>query len=466
MPEYLRGGCGSPVRLDDYYWVYYEQEQGKEQKQASGQKGKRKRMPRACKARRKHTQQGPRKVSRSNQEASGNGIVCITSLEPLCGKYLVWTDSLDLGEAWVGKLELTLVDTVCPLEQEMLGAKVRVASWEERSLDQSPFYYVRTRRPSEESNALDRAWPYSGVDNTRCGKCQGPIRDNFTVCRSCHVSFHDSCLSSTLPLQWLKEDLCDSVGKSIPCLACSRSLRRSFLPTADPETKSIAICIDLGSSHVKVSTRISGEDTPLALGVGIPSSCWYDGTWLFGDYASVVVGHRNAILINPIKRLLLDDPESLKQLKSCGNSTVTDIVFGLLKHIFEMIDSQRRTDFESVSDADLYLYMASPSGMTDAQKTVVLSALQDFERYKPAVWTSRTRSVTVSDLPEPECALWGQLGAELLTKAEHRYQVIDIGGFTTVCRSVCRVAIIANATVVRFHFLDPAVGAMHLVRGF
>ena len=131
-----------------------------------------------------------------------------------------------------------------------------------------------------------------------------------------------------------------------------------------------------------------------------------------------------------------------------------------------MIDSQRRTDFESVSDADLYLYMASPSGMTDAQKTVVLSALQGFERYRPAAWTPRTRSVTVSDLPEPECALWGQLGAELLTKAEHRYQVIDIGGFTTVCRSVCRVAIIANATVVRFHFLDPAVGAMHLVRGF
>jgi hypothetical protein len=99
MPECLRGGCGSPVRLDDYYWVYFEQEQGNEQKQVSRQKRKRKRMPRACKARKRYTQQGPHKGSRSNEEVLSNGIVCITSLEPLRGKYLVWTDSLGLGEA-------------------------------------------------------------------------------------------------------------------------------------------------------------------------------------------------------------------------------------------------------------------------------------------------------------------------------------------------------------------------------
>jgi hypothetical protein len=422
-------------------------------------------MPRACKARKRHTQQSPNKGSRSDKKALSHRIVCITSLEPLRGKYLMWTDSLGLGEAWVGRIELTLVDTVCPLEQEMLGAKVSVASWEERSLDQSCFFYVRTSKPSEESNALDRAWPWTGVDNTKCGKCQDAIRDNFTVCSSCHVSFHDSCLSPTLPLQWLKDDLCDGAGKALQCLACSRSLRRSSLPTTNSETKSIAICIDLGSSHVKVSTRISGEDAYLALGVGTSSSCWYDETWRFGDYASVVGGHRNATLINPIKRLLLDDPEALKQLKSCDDSTVTDIVIGLLKHIFEMIDSQRRTDFESVHDADLYLYMASPSGMTDAQKTVVLSAMQDFERYKPVAWTPRTRSVTVSDLPEPECALWGQLGRDLLTKANHRYQVIDIGGFTTVCRCASHKIILANAPAVRFDLLDPAVGAVYPVRG-
>jgi hypothetical protein len=134
--------------------------------------------------------------------------------------------------------------------------------------------------------------------------------------------------------------------------------------------------------------------------------------------------------------------------------------------ILKKIHSQRKIDFESVSDANLYLCMASPSGMTDPQKTVVLSALQDFESYKPAGWIPKTRSVTVVDLPEPECALWGQLGPELPKKAEHRYQVIDIGGFTTVCGRVSQVNVMVNVNnaTVRFHLLDPSLRAMHLVR--
>jgi hypothetical protein len=174
------------------------------------------------------------------------------------------------------------------------------------------------------------------------------------------------------------------------------------------------------------------------------------------SYASVVAGHPSAFLLNPIKRAWLDDPEALKQLESCGDSTVTDIVLGLLKFIFKRIDSQRRVDFAFLSDANLYLCMASASGMTDTQKTVVLSAVQDFESYKPAGWVSKIRSVTVVDLPEPGCALWGQLGAELPKKVKHRYQVIDIGGFTTVCGHFSQVRITIDNATVRFHLLDPS----------
>jgi hypothetical protein len=102
--------------------------------------------------------------------------------------------------------------------------------------------------------------------------------------------------------------------------------------------------------------------------------------------------------------------------------------------------------------------------MTDPQKTVVLNALQDFERYKPAGWIPKTRIVTVVDLPEPECALWDQLGDESPKKAEHRYQVIDTGGFTTVCQRVSQVNIMVNNAIVCFHLLDPSLRAMHLVR--
>jgi hypothetical protein len=421
----------------------------------------------ACKTRRRYTRRSSHKPSKSDEEDRDNIIVCVTSLKPLRAKHLAWTHDLVQKEDWVGKRELTLEDVEYPFEQAELGAKVTVASWEERSLDQSSYYYVRTRKPnlSEGSDALDRAWPHTGVDNTQCGRCHGPICDDFSVCSSCHVSFHDSCLSPKTPLQWVQGDLRDCDEKVLECLACNQSLRHPSLLKADSDIKNIAICIDLGSSHVKVSTWLSGENAPQPLGVGISSSCWYDGTWHHGDYASVVAGHPSAFLLNPIKRAWLDDPEALKQLESCGGSTVTDIVLGLLKFIFKKIDSQRRVDFASLSDANLYLCMASPSGMTDTQKTVVLSAVQDFESYKPAGgWASKIRSVTVIDLPEPECALWGQLGADLPEKAGHRYQVIDIGGFTTVCGRFKRVRIVFDNATVRFHLLDPSVRAMHLVR--
>jgi hypothetical protein len=171
-----------------------------------------------------------------------------------------------------------------------------------------------------------------------------------------------------MPLQWVQGDLRDCDEKALECLACNQSLRRPSLLKADSDIKNIAICIDLGSSHVKVSTWLSGENAPQPLGVGISSACWYDGTWHHEDYASVVAGHPSAFLLNPIKRAWLDDPEALKQLESCGDSTVTDIVLGLLKFIFKRIDSQRRVDFASLSNANLYLCMASPSGMTDLQR--------------------------------------------------------------------------------------------------
>jgi hypothetical protein len=90
------------------------------------------------------------------------------------------------------------VDKEYLLEQFMLGVKVTVALWEERSLDQSLCYYVRTRKLSEGLNALDRPWPHTGVDNTQCGKCQGPIWEDFAVCMHCYVLFYDGCLLSAI----------------------------------------------------------------------------------------------------------------------------------------------------------------------------------------------------------------------------------------------------------------------------
>jgi hypothetical protein len=156
MTQCLRSGCGPPVKLDNYYWAYLDQ------KQTSGQKRKRNTAPRACKARRRYTHRNSHKLSKSNEEDRTNVIVRITSLEPLRGTFLEWTNELGLGEDWVGKLELTLVDTEHPLEQPQLGVKVSVASWEERSLDQSSYYYVCTRKSSEGSTALNRAWPHTG----------------------------------------------------------------------------------------------------------------------------------------------------------------------------------------------------------------------------------------------------------------------------------------------------------------
>jgi hypothetical protein len=101
----------------------------------------------------------------------------------------------------------------------------------------------------------------------------------------------------------------------------------------------------------------------------------------------------------------LNDLEASEQLSSCGGSTVTDIVPGLLRFLLKKIHSQGRIDFESVSDANLYLCIASPSGMIAAQETVVLSVLQDFESYKPAAWTPRMRRTIAVDLPEPVCTV-------------------------------------------------------------
>jgi hypothetical protein len=113
----------------------------------------------ACKTRRRYTRRSSHKPSKSDEEDRDNIIVCVTSLKPLRAKHLVWTRDLVQEEDWVEKRELTLEDTEYSFEQAELGEKVTVASWEERSLDQSSYYYVRTRKPnsSEGSDALDRA---------------------------------------------------------------------------------------------------------------------------------------------------------------------------------------------------------------------------------------------------------------------------------------------------------------------
>jgi hypothetical protein len=90
-----------------------------------------------------------------------------------------------------------------------------------------------------------------------------------------------------------------------------------------------------------------------------------------------VSAYSNTTLINPIKRLLLDDPDALKQLKSCSDYTTADIVSGLLEHIFEQINSERKVCLEPIRAADFYLCIASLAGMTDRQKIVLLSALYD-----------------------------------------------------------------------------------------
>jgi mannose/cellobiose epimerase-like protein (N-acyl-D-glucosamine 2-epimerase family) len=150
MTQRLRSGCGSLVELGNYYWAYLDR------KETSGQKRKRKTAARACKTRRRYTRRSSHKPSKSDEEDRDDTIVCITSLEPLRAKYLEWTHDLVQKEDWVGERELTLEDTEYPFEQPELGAKVIVASWEERSLDQSSCYYVRTRKPnsSEGSSAL------------------------------------------------------------------------------------------------------------------------------------------------------------------------------------------------------------------------------------------------------------------------------------------------------------------------
>jgi hypothetical protein len=345
----------------------------------------------------------------------------------------------------------------------MLGAKVTVASWEEHSLDQSSCYYIRTRKPFEGADALDRAWPHTGVDNTQCGKCQGPIREDFAVCMHCHVSFHDGCLSSAIPFQWLEDGLRDCEGRLLLCPACSESLQCPSLLKTGFDTKKIAIFIDLGSSYVKVSTSIDREDTPLTLNANISSSCWYSERWHFGDYPSVVPAYSDAVLINPIKRLLLEDPDALKQLKSCGDYTTADIVSGLLEHIFEQINSERKVCLEPIRAADLHLCIASPAGMTDPQKTVLLSALYDCAsrigdssgRTLPD-WKVVFTNVTIVDVAEPECALWEQLEGSLLENHGQRYQVIDIGGFTTVREQTTCERAVSNCTIVRLHLFDPS----------
>ena len=91
MTQCLWSGYGSPVKLDNYYWAYFDQ------KQTLGQMRKRKTAPRA---RRRYTRRNSHKLSRSNKEDLNHVIVRITSLEPLCGTFLAWTDSLDLKEDW------------------------------------------------------------------------------------------------------------------------------------------------------------------------------------------------------------------------------------------------------------------------------------------------------------------------------------------------------------------------------
>jgi hypothetical protein len=434
MTRCLRSGCGSPIEPGNYYWVYFEQ------KQTSGQKRKRKTAARACKTRRRYAHRSSYEPSKSNEEDRDHGIVRITSVEPLRGKFLEWTHTLVEEEDWVGKLELTLVDTEHALEQTELGARVCVVSWEERSLDHPSSYYVRTQKPSEGSDALDRAWPHTGVDNTQCGKCQGSIRDDFTVCMHCHVSFHDGCLSSAIPFQWLEDGLRDRGGTFLVCPACRKSLQCSSLFETSSNMRKFAVFIDLGSSHVKVSTLVDEEDAPLALNANISSSCWYNGRWHYGNYASVVSAYSEAVLINPVKRLLLDDPDAVKKLKSCGDYTTADILAGLLEHIFEQINSERKVCLEAIRAADLHLCIASPAGMTDPQKTVLLSALYecasrigDPSSQIPSGWNVIFRNVTIVDIPEPECALWEHLDRSLLESHGQRYHVIDIGGFTTVC---------------------------------
>jgi hypothetical protein len=103
--------------------------------------------------------------------------------------------------------------------------------------------------------------------------------------------------------------------------------------------------------------------------------------------------------------VISDDLEALKQLESCGGSTVTDILLGFIRYILGKVQSQRRLAFESMSDQNLYLCMASPFGMLAAQGTVVLSVLQVFESCTPAAWILRMRSVLVVDLLAPVCTV-------------------------------------------------------------
>src|SRR3546814_2571901 len=57
------------------------------------------------------------------------------------------------------------------------------------------------------------------------------------------------------------------------------------------------------------------------LNAKISSSCWYNGRWHYGDYPSVVSAYSDAVLINPVKRVLLDDPNALQQLRRSEEHT-------------------------------------------------------------------------------------------------------------------------------------------------
>jgi hypothetical protein len=263
------------------------------------------------------------------------------------------------------------------------------------------------------------------------------------------------------PFQWHNGILSDCKKDPLSCIACNQSLRYSSLHKPDSDAKDITICIDLGSSHVKVSTWISGDNEPSTLNAKISSSCWYNGRWHYGDYPSVVSAYSDAVLINPVKRVLLDDPNALEQLRSCGDYTAADIVSGLLEHIFEQIHSERKVRLEPIRAANLHLCIASPAGMTDPQKTVFLSALYecasrigDLSSQTLPDWKVVFTNVTIVDVPEPECALWEQLEGSLLETHGQRYQVIDIGGFTTVCWQISRERAVSDCIVVRLHLLD------------
>jgi hypothetical protein len=65
-------------------------------------------------------------------------------------------------------------------------------------------------------------------------------------------------------------------------------------------------------------------------------------------------------------------------------------------------------------------------------------------------------NVTIVDVAEPECALWEQLEGLLLENYGQGYQVIDIGGFTTVREQITCERAVLNCTIVRLYLFDPS----------